>query len=343
MNNSLVSIIVPVYNVASYLSQCLDSLLGQSYKNIEVIAINDGSRDDSWEVMQAYKKDKRFLCLTQMNQGVSATRNRAISLAKGEYVMFVDADDWLEWNTIEKCVKAMSESGADVCMFDYMREFRGRSERRALFGQSQTFSEEACQSLQCRMIGPIGKELVVPQMLDSFATIWGKLYRRSVVADIQFVDLKIIGTAEDTLFNCSAFLHVRKVVYLHVPYYHYRKYNANAETKRYKPDLWLRWNNLFEYMRQSVATENAEKALYNRIALSIIGLGLNECMSGNSFSQKKKQLAVILEQPHYRMAYRNLELKHFPIHWKVFFLCAKYRFYGLLLVLLNCVKLLINK
>ncbi len=342
MKDSLVSIIVPVYNVASYLSQCLDSLLGQSYKNIEVIAINDGSRDDSWEVMQAYKKDKRFLCLTQMNQGVSATRNRAIGLAKGEYMMFVDADDWLEQDTIEKCVKAMFESGADVCMFDYMREFRGRSEGRALFGKSQIFDEESCRLLQCRMIGPIGNELAVPQTLDSFATVWGKLYRRSVVADIQFVDLKIIGTAEDTLFNCSVFLHVRKVVYLHIPYYHYRKCNINAETKRYKPDLWLRWNNLFEYMRQSVTTENAEKALSNRIALSIIGLGLNECMSGESFIHKRKQLTVILNQPHYRVVYRNLELNYFPIHWKVFFLCAKYRFYGLLLVLLICIKRLIG-
>lgn len=342
MHNPLVSIIVPVHNAASYLSQCLDSLLAQSYQNIEVIAINDGSQDDSWGVMQAYKKDKRFHCLTQMNQGVSATRNRAIGLAKGEYMMFVDADDWLEPDTIEECVKAVSGSGADVCMFDYMREFRGRSERRALFGQSQTFSEEACRSLQCRMLGPIGKELAVPQTLDSFATIWGKLYRRAVVADIQFVDLKIIGTAEDTLFNCFAFLRVRKIVYLHVPYYHYRKYNASAETKRYKSDLWLRWNNLFEYMRQSVTTEKAEKALSNRIALSIIGLGLNECMSGKSFFQKRKQLAVILEQPHYRVAYKNLELKYFPIHWKVFFLCAKYRFYGLLLVLLTCIKRLIG-
>lgn len=342
MNNPLISIIVPVYNVASYLSQCLDSLVGQSYVNIEVIVINDGSLDDSWEVMQAYKKDKRFHCFTQMNQGISATRNRALGMAKGGYVMFVDADDWLERDTIEKCVKAMYESDADVCMFDYMREFQGRSERRTLFKQSQIFNEEACRLLQCRMIGPRGKELAVPQTLDSFATIWGKLYKRSVVADSCFIDLKIIGTAEDTLFNCFVFLHVKKVVYLHIPYYHYRKYNINAETKQYKPDLWLRWNRLFEYMRQSVMSENAEKALANRIALSIIGLGLNECMSNKSFFQKKSQLAVILNQSHYRAAFQGLELKYFPIYWKVFFLCAKYRSYGLLLVLLNCIKRLIG-
>lgn len=205
MDNPLVSIIVPVYNVETYLSQCLDSLQNQSYTNIEVIVIDDGSKDNSWSVLQKYVVDKRFCCISQNNQGVSKARNKGLDLAKGEYVMFVDADDWLDCDAVTKCVTAMQESNSDVCLFDYMREFQNTSERRSLFDKSQKFDEKACQDLQCRMIAPTGTELVRPQTLDSFGTIWGKLYKRSVLTDIKFVDLKVIGTAEDTLFNCFAF------------------------------------------------------------------------------------------------------------------------------------------
>lgn len=342
MNNPLVSIIVPVYNIETYLPQCLDSLLNQSYSNIEVIAINDGSKDNSWQVLQKCAVDKRLCCVSQTNQGVSAARNQGLELAKGEYVMFVDADDWLEYDTVAQCVKVMQESGADVCLFDYMREFDGKSERRSLFDKSRAFDEKACQVLQCRMIAPVGSELACPQMLDSFGTIWGKLYKRAVLANLKFVDLSIIGTAEDTLFNCFAFLQVKKAVYLHEAFYHYRKYNAGAETKKYKPDLYLRWNKLFEYMSKSVHSENARIALSNRIALSIMGLGLNECMSSHSFFAKKKQLSKIISQPHYREAYRQLDFIYFPIHWKLFFFCAKHRLTAPLLVLLQVIYRIIR-
>ena len=123
MDNPLVSIIVPVYNVETYLSQCLDSLQNQSYTNIEVIVIDDGSKDNSWSVLQKYVVDKRFCCISQNNQGVSKARNKGLGLAKGEYIMFVDADDWLDCDAVTKCVTAMQESNSDVCLFDYMREF----------------------------------------------------------------------------------------------------------------------------------------------------------------------------------------------------------------------------
>lgn len=342
MNNPLVSIIVPIHNVEVYLLQCLDSLLSQSYTDIEVVAVDDGSKDNSWQVLQKYAVDKRLCCVSQTNQGVSAARNKGLELAKGEYVMFVDADDWLAYDAVARCVEVMRESGADVCLFDYMREFGGKSERRSLFDKSREFGEKACQALQCRMIAPVGQELACPQMLDSFGTIWGKLYNRAALKNIKFVDLAVIGTAEDTLFNCFAFLQVRKAVYLHEAFYHYRKYNAGAETKRYKSDLYLRWNKLFEYMSKSVRFENARIALSNRIALSIMGLGLNECMSGHSFFKKKRQLSKIISQPHYREAYRQLDFTYFPIHWKLFFFCAKHQFTMPLLVLLQVIYRIIR-
>lgn len=144
--------------------------------------------------------------------------------------MFVDADDWIDPHTIEKCLQAIGD--ADVCFFAYVREFSNRSLPKLLFPQTRHFTREACKQLQRRMIGPIGQELANPGMLDSLGTIWGKLYRRDILDGTSFIDLKIIGTAEDSLYNCNAFRKVQKAVYINKAFYHYRKCNYGAETKK---------------------------------------------------------------------------------------------------------------
>ena len=96
----IVSIIVPVFNVEKYLEKCLDSLLNQTYKKIEIICINNGSTDKSGEILKQYSKiDDRIVIITQANQGVSVARNEGIKKAKGNYIMFVDSDDWIDKDT----------------------------------------------------------------------------------------------------------------------------------------------------------------------------------------------------------------------------------------------------
>ena len=97
MNSDLISIVVPVYNTEKYLPKCLDSLLGQTYKNLEIICINDGSTDGSLQILEDYaKQDNRIIVLSQENAKQGAARNRGLDIAKGEYVTFVDSDDWIE-------------------------------------------------------------------------------------------------------------------------------------------------------------------------------------------------------------------------------------------------------
>lgn len=124
-----------------------------------------------------------------------------------------------------------SDGRCGCLLFAYVREFSNRSLPKLLFPQTQYFTGEACKQLQRRMIGPIGEELANPGMLDSLGTIWGKLYRRDILDGTSFVDLKIIGTAEDSLFNCNVFRKVQKAVYINKAFYHYRKFNSGAETK----------------------------------------------------------------------------------------------------------------
>lgn len=119
MNNKLVSLIIPVYNAEDTLSKCLDSILNQTYKEIEILLINDGSIDKSLKIMQDYaKKDTRIKLINKKNSGVSSTRNKGIKEAKGDYLMFIDSDDYIRNNTISTLVKEIEKNNVDIIRFN---------------------------------------------------------------------------------------------------------------------------------------------------------------------------------------------------------------------------------
>ena len=114
-----ISVIVPVYNVEKYLPKCLESIINQSFKDIEIICVNDGSTDSCLNILKSYqKKDKRIVILEQENQGVASSRNNGLNLAKGEYIYFVDSDDWLDENLLTKVYKNIIENDTDIVSFD---------------------------------------------------------------------------------------------------------------------------------------------------------------------------------------------------------------------------------
>lgn len=114
-----VSIIVPIYNVEKYLAKCIDSLVNQTYRDVEIILVNDGSTDSSEDIVKQYaEKDCRILALNKVNGGLSDARNYGLKYATGEYCLFIDSDDYLALNAIELCVNKVNESNADIVCFD---------------------------------------------------------------------------------------------------------------------------------------------------------------------------------------------------------------------------------
>lgn len=117
-NNPKVSVIIPVYNVEKYLSECLDSIINQTLKDIEIICVNDGSPDNSLKILEEYaKKDSRIIIINQHNQGLSCSRNNALKIAKGEYIQFLDSDDWLKENALELLYKKCKDNNVDMLNF----------------------------------------------------------------------------------------------------------------------------------------------------------------------------------------------------------------------------------
>lgn len=328
-----ISIIVPVYNVEEYLEKCIESLIGQTYTNIEIIFIYNKSTDNSLQKLQQYqKKDSRILIIEKENEGVSIARNRGVNLSTGEYIMFVDSDDWIDLDNCEKALKTIEKEQADILMWSYVREFHNQSLKKEIFNEEKlVFSEEDRRKIHRRFIGVLDEEMARPENADALCPVWGKLYKRELIVNnhISFVDLQEIGTYEDGLFNLEVFNFAKKVVYVNQFYYHYRKTNNASITSKYKPNLAEQWKNLFDRMEQYIECNHLgteyKKALNNRIAMSILGLGLNEMNSEKSNLQKLKTIQRIISQTSYRTAYKALQLKYFPLHWKVFYGCAKYK------------------
>lgn len=341
----LISVIIPVYNVERYLAQCLDSVIRQTYENLEIICVNDGSQDGSLKILQEYAhKDTRVRILDKKNAGVSSARNDGLAFAEGSYIMFVDSDDWIEPRTCETAIRGMRTYDADIVMWSYVSETESRSSQKVIFPETTVFEKEEVRTkLHRRFVGAMGEELSHPELVDSLCPVWGKLYKRSLIekSGARFVDLSEIGTYEDGFFNLEVFGEVNRAVYLAEYLYHYRRDTIASVTSGYNPQLFNQWQRLYERMESYIQSmqlgEIYQAALENRIALGILGLGLNITASNQSIAGKIKEIHAIISRERYRKAYQKLSLRYFPLHWKLFYGCAKLRFspgvYGLLVAI----------
>lgn len=341
-----ISIIVPVYKVPLYLNQCIQSILGQTYQDIEVILIDDGSPDNCGAVCDQYAAiDSRLKVIHQENAGTSQARNTGLEIATGKYILFVDGDDWIDLNTCYESIQLAEATGADVVFWSYMREYPDKSlPRKVCLTENHSFDKQKCFELRRRLVGPLGNELAHPENLDNFSTIWGKLYRRDCIQNVRFVDLKKIGTSEDTLFNIQVFVNVRHAEYLDKYFYHYRKDNVTSCTTTYKADLLDQWTNLYSMIQTEIAgNERLSQALNNRIALNLISLGLNAISSTEPFRSQCKEIKKVLNNSRYKASLVTLDIRPMPIHWTVFFLFAKLKFASGIIILCHIASRLKSK
>lgn len=337
----LISVIIPVYNVSKYLKQCLDSIINQTYKDLEIILVNDGSTDDSLTICEAYQQlDSRIIIISQVNKGLSGARNTGIENAKGAYITFVDSDDWL----VENCLLELIDksNNHDLVCCSYNRVFSDFVKIRKL-NLEGIFD---AKHIQRRIVGLIETELNDPSQADSLVTAWGKLYTTSILKhnNLKFIDVKIIGT-EDALFNIQYLNFCKNVFVIDYPLINYRKFNGTSLTSSYKAQLFDQWKTLYAMILDVIKTKEPvfDRAFNNRVCLSIIGLGLNESLNKNGFLVTHKRLKFILNDPLYEEAFKKLDLSYFPIHWKLFFFFAKYKLVFPLQFMIFGIKKMINK
>lgn len=328
----LVSVIVPVYNASSHLPQCLESILNQTYPALQVICVDDQSTDSSLEILCSYaERDNRVTVLTKQNEGVSIARNYGLSKADGEYILFVDSDDWIELNTCEIAVEHALEGNYDVVMWSYIRERQGESLAKRIYDVDVVFksASDVRSKLHRRMVGILDAELSRPEDADALCTVWGKLYKAQIIKEqnIEFYDIREIGTYEDGLFNLDFFGYAENALFLNQNLYHYRRTECSSLTTAYNPKLREQWAKLFQilksYIEKHQLGKNYRQALNNRIALSIIPLGINIVSSTENVKKKITEIKKLLTDEVYVDAIGTLIMRYFPFHWKVFFYFAK--------------------
>lgn len=246
----MVSIIIPVYNAEKYLRRCLDSVVNQTYKEIEIIIVDDGSTDSSGSICEEYaEKDARFHVIHQQNGGVSVARQAGLDAVRGDYFIFTDADDWIESFAIDCIYKKAKKEHADMVISDYW--FENSSQDFVLMKQAF----EGLNSYQI-MLRMIKQEL--------FGCCWNKLIRKDVIDKyhIKFHPTNI-AFCEDLLFNCRLLSHDIRVSYLNMAIYHYCSYNQQNLTNslsinRLKSRIYV--NQEFERLMN----EDDKKYLFNQ-------------------------------------------------------------------------------
>ena len=231
MGETQVSIIIPVYNVEPYLRQCLDSVLGQTFKNFEVLLVNDGSTDNSGFICQEYvEKDNRVRYFEKENEGVSSARNFGIKHSRGEYITFIDSDDWVEPNYLEIFYKTIKEKDADIVVANYCT-FRKKD---------ATFLFHVAETNEALVFQP--DDAFFNYMFSTFSTdiSWGsacsKLFKKPLFECLYFSE--DISWAEDFDLMYKLFLVSKCIVYLHKAPYCYRDRGDSASKAPWEEPIY---------------------------------------------------------------------------------------------------------
>lgn len=323
---SKVSIIMPIYNAEKYLCEAIESVLNQTYTDFELLLINDRSTDNSKGICVEYsKKDNRIILLENNSEshGPGPTRNIGLDYATGEYIYFMDADDWIDINLLLYAVNRMRETNADIVQFGviYERNDENNPEQYFWRGKNLLTKDE------------IRKDFFY-YWEENRNSLWMYLFRRDEVKTIRFENI-IIG--EDISYIMDALSNSEKIAYIAKALYHYRYVEGSTSHRWIKNTIECReiiWNHQLNFLKSF--PEDMDKLAYAEVAYdnyiwAIYQLSSNLCTL--SYKDKKRELLKMKEKMEFDQ-YRDiypLELQHGL--QKVKYMLVKYRLEGIILLL----------
>lgn len=207
----MISVIVPVFNVEKYINQCIDSILNQTYHDIEIILVDDGSTDSSGKICDEYqKKDNRIIVIHKSNGGLSSARNAGVEIATGEYISFIDSDDWVENDFLESLYNCCIMYQAEIAVCRIQKRVEENQETQ----EYENFTE--CWSGRLAVENRVLKEKIYCIQ----TSVWNKLYSREIIKDMSFPEGKYY---EDIVYSTQAMLNSERVAYTNDALYNYRQ------------------------------------------------------------------------------------------------------------------------
>ena len=301
-----VSVVVPVYNVEKYLKRCLDSIINQTYKNIEIILVNDGSKDNSRDICEEYEKNYENVSLiNQANGGLSAARNTGLKHINGEAVTFVDSDDWLELDAIEYYVDSMKKYNVDMVVTNNIRT----KDHKEKTSQPDSIKEEVLtQEEYAKKFFKIGENSI-----EYYA--WSKLYKREIIEGVEFP----VGLfAEDVLGTFRYMKNAQSIFYSNRVTYNYF-INDNGLTAKFGDkdfDLEKIWDTIVEESEEYVNKNFLKYAVINRKRIDF-NLLCRIALADNKKDNLKKYDKKITELLKSIKENKQLLLEYLPFSRKV--------------------------
>lgn len=282
MQQLKISVIVPVYNVEKYLKQCLDSIVNQTYKNLEIIIVNDGTKDNSMKIVEEYLQDKRIKVINKENGGLSSARNIGIKESTGDYISFVDSDDYISLSMYEELVKNIT--GEDIIIFNYSR----LDDKTKKIVKNKYIKDNKMISLDKNLNYLYSRiELVC----------WNKIYKATFIKEKKFNFLEIVN--EDVFWNIEVFYSAENVKILNQDFYYYRINRSDSITAKGK-------------------IKNSIDSLLQEESYKVIILNLNKLIENNLENYSLGRiLYLLLEKELYNAKLKNeVEFKKIDFYLK---------------------------
>lgn len=272
-----VSIIIPVFNSSKYLAECLQSILSQSFEDFEAICINDGSTDNSLEILKQFQnKDSRIKIINQENQGVSTARNEGLKIAQGKYVGFVDSDDTIEKDFFAKLYQSAEKNQADAVYSKFSS------------AQNFPFINETLNDDEISIT-------LLPLFFkgDEFNSIWNKIFRNKIIKDFQINFPVETALGEDAQFNIAFLMQSKKIAFLDYSGYYYHQVDGSATRNILKHDYLKRivdvyktnWKSIVGNMISDTELKKNQKIRFINSIISLVYIYANH---GNAFTWQQR-------------------------------------------------------
>lgn len=333
MSDPIATFIIPVYNVDDYLPACIQSILLQSIPNFEVILVDDGSPDKSGQICDDYaEKDARVRVIHQENAGVSAARNAGLDAAKGQWICFVDGDDLVTPDLLEKALAA--GSGYEIVCFG--RSLLQNGQQTPIFyGESFFLNESARLAWISGMLNPDQTDLYNFSHLTP-AACWGKLFRRELLCRLHARFPCGIPFGEDMLFSIAVFQGADSAFYLDDPLYIYRL-RAGSAMRQFRPQAQREFAAFCESLANILQGSGLLPMLADRLRERyLIAFGyivvLELCHPQNPapYLQRKAEFRRLVHSPLYEDAIKRTDLSCFPLAKRMLFILIRWRQFALL-------------
>lgn len=322
-----VSFIVPVFNKKEYLRQCTESILRQTDADLEVILVDDGSSDGAEALCDRLAAEYPAVqVIHQPNRGVSAARNAGMKRAKGNWIAFVDGDDWIDVHYVETFGPYMKDD-VDICMGE---EFAGGADRR----QEQT---ERVEEIHRTELEAYERKLLNKYALRTgvhVTSACGKLYRRTFLEKYHLEFAETLPKSEDAFFNQQAYYYAAKAVYCRVPVYYYRQSDNSASHRYYPEDIQNYKKHLKlveEFLRETGRWEKWQPEYAVRTVFHFMYCIMTDyCHADNpnSFRKRKQAFEQGLQESPFQQAFAGVSSHSFSWPEKVLFFCVKHRWFG---------------